>query len=160
MAFKQVGTLSASTTSAVYTPIVTTSAVVAPVGSLSEVKSKILEYAALLPVAKSISYTEAERRAGEFLHIRAKIADWRHVFSEEKIRLLSLQTAVYAEEMSKGTSKTVTENKLVAEASAAYTKAREDLERIENDMAYLKTYDDIFKDSHIFYRQAAKGELA
>lgn len=125
---------------------------------MNDMKEYIERYRLLLPVGTSISYTEAERRAGEFLSAQATITDWRHSFSEDKIRLLSIQTAVYAEQMSKGTAKTVTENKLTAEASLEYTKAREELERVENDISYLKSYFDIFSAAHVFYRQMAKGE--
>ena len=114
-------------------------------------------YAALLPVGTSISYVEAERRAGEFLVIQAKITDWKHLLTSEKIRLLTVQTATFAQEMSKGTAKTVTENKLTAEASAAYSKAREELESIENDISYLKAFYDVFNNGHIFFRTMAKG---
>lgn len=120
-------------------------------------KQFIEKYEALLPVGTSISYTEAERRAGEFLSAMATITNFRHILGEDKIRLLSIQTAVYAQELSKGTAKTVTENKLAAEASAEYTQAREDFERIENDIAYLKAYYEIFNNAHIFYRTMAKG---
>ena len=125
---------------------------------MSDMKAFIQKYTELLPVAKSISFTEAERRAGEFLSALATIADWRHSFSEEKIRLLSLQSAVYAEEMSKGSAKTVTENKMMAEASKAYMEAREELERTENDLNYLRAFQDIFNNAHIFYRTMAKGD--
>lgn len=127
---------------------------------MKDVKEFIAKYSALLPVNKSISFTEAERRAGEFLSAMATITEWRHAFSEDKIKLLTVQTATYAQEMSKGTAKTVTENKLTAEASAEYTKAREDFESIENDISYLKAYYDLFQNGHIFYRTMAKGEHA
>lgn len=120
-------------------------------------KDYIKEYAEKLSFDTSVSYTEAERRAGDFLMVMAKITDIRHLFSQEKIKLLSIQTATYAQQMAKGTSKTVTENKLIAEASEEYTKAREDLEGIENDLSYLKTYYEIFLNGHLFYRQMAKG---
>ena len=123
---------------------------------MSDFKGMIEEYAKLLPVGTSISYVEAERRAGEFLVAMAKVTDLKHIFSKEKIAQLSLQTATYANEMSKGTSKTVTENKLNAEASEAYTLAREALEEIENDIAYLKTYYEIFNNAHIFFRNLSK----
>lgn len=125
---------------------------------MSDFKEYIEKYQALLPVGTSISYTEAEKRAGLFLEAQATITDWRHTLSSEKIRLLSVQTAVYAEKMAAGTAKTVTENKLTAEASAEYTKAREDLEHIENDLSYLKAFYDIFQNAHIFYRTMAKGD--
>lgn len=126
---------------------------------MKEVKDFVDKYSKLLALNKSISTSEAERRAGEFLSAMATLTNWRHTFAEDKIRLISIQTAVYAEQLSKGTAKTMTENKVTAEASGEYLEAREGLERIENDISYLKAYYDIFHDGHIFYRQMAKGEM-
>lgn len=125
---------------------------------MNDIKEFILKYQALLPVGTSISYVEAERRAGEFLAAMAMITDIKHELTTVKIANLSIQASVYASEMAKGKAKTVTENKLVAESSEAYIKAREDLEQIENDISYLKAYYDIFNNGHIFFRTMAKGE--
>lgn len=123
-------------------------------------KEYIERYAKLLPVKNGVSYTEAEKRAGEFLDAQAHITNWRHMLSDEKIRLTSTQTAVFAQELFKGTAKTVTENKLNAEACPEVIRIREELERIDNDLSYLKCYYDIFYNAHIFYRQLSKGEVA
>jgi hypothetical protein len=123
-----------------------------------EIKEFIDKYAALLPVGNSISSTEAERRAGDFLVAQAKVTDVRHLLSQEKIKLLSIQTATFASEVAKCAGKTITENKLLAEASEAYIKARESLDAIESDVSYLRAYYDIFKDAHVYYRQMSRGE--
>ena len=125
---------------------------------MNEFQKIIDSYSSDLSLNKSISSSEAEKRAGRFLEAMAKITDLRHVFSESKIKFTTVQAAVYSEALSKGTAKTMTENKVTAEASAEYSGAREDLERIENDLAYLKAYWDIFMAAHVFYRQIAKGE--
>lgn len=125
---------------------------------MTDFKEFIEKYEHLLPVGTSISYTEAERRAGEFLVALATITNIRHMLGSEKIKLLSIQTATYASEMSKGTAKTVTENKLTAEASVEYTKAREELESIENDLTYLKAYYEVYNNGHLFYRQMCRGD--
>lgn len=125
---------------------------------MNDIKAMISGYEAMLSVGSSISYVEAEQRAGEFLAAMAHITNIKHLLSGEKIKLTSIQTATYATEMLKGTAKTVTENKLTAEASATYTTAREELEGIENDISYLKAYYDIFNNAHIFYRSMAKGD--
>lgn len=127
---------------------------------MSDMREYIEQYAKLLPVGTSISFTEAERRAGEFLAAQATLTDWRHMLSSERIKLTSLQTAIFAQEMAKGVAKTVTENKLNAESSPEYIKAREELEQVENDISFLKAYYDIFQNAHIFYRNMAKGENA
>lgn len=121
-------------------------------------KEFIQKYSDLLPLGNSVSFAEAERRAAEFLRALATVTNLRHMFSGEKIKLLSIQTSTYAVELNKGTAKTVTENKLTAEASKEYIKAREDLEAVENDISYLKAYYEIFTNAHIFYRNMAKGE--
>jgi len=123
----------------------------------NDIKQFIDEYKALLPLNKSISTTEAEKRAAKFLEAMAVISDWKHSFIETKIGQLSTQTAVYAQELAKGTAKTVTENKTTAEASEAYAAAREALEFTENDITYLKAYFDIFTQAHLLYRNLAKG---
>lgn len=120
---------------------------------LSEIVSR---YSKLLPLNQSISTVDAEKKASEFLVALAELADLKHAFMEQKIKLVSLHTSVYAEEMSKGTSKTMTENKLVAEASKAYISARESMENIENDINYIKSYYEIFLNAHLFYRTMAK----
>lgn len=126
---------------------------------MKEVKEYLEKYQKLLPVGQCVSQTESERRAGEFLEAMAFITNWRHDFGKEKIRLLSVQTAVYAEQLSKGTAKTVTENKTTAEASPEYAKAREEYESIENDLTFLKAYFEIFSNAHVFYRKMSAGEV-
>lgn len=123
---------------------------------MSDFKTRIAEYSELLPVGTSVSYTEASRRAGVFLMALAFITDIKHILSEEKIRATTVQTATFAQKMSEGTAKTVTENKLIAEASREYAKSREELETVENDISYLKAYYDIFMAAHVFYRQMSK----
>jgi len=126
---------------------------------MNDFKSIIEQYSALLPVGTSVSYTEATRRAGEFLMVLAKITNIRHILSNEKVKLLTVQTATYAQEMAKGVGKTVTQDKIAAEASEAYVYAREALETLDNDLVYLKAYYDIFTNAAVFYRQMSRGEI-
>jgi len=127
---------------------------------MEKMKQELEKYERLLPVGTSISYTESERRAGEFLVAMAKIATWKHDLSTIQIKYVSVQTAVYASEMSKGQAKTVTENKLNAEASLDYTEVREGLEKVQNDMSYLKAMYEIFQNAHIYYRTMSRGDNA
>lgn len=124
---------------------------------MTEIKNYIEGVARLLPMVKALSITDAEKRAGEFLVAMAKITEFRHLLTSEKIKLLTVQTATYAEQMSMGTASTVTQNKLVAEASVEYTAARENLESIENDLSYLKAYAEIFQNAHIMYRKISQA---
>lgn len=119
---------------------------------ITDIKHKLEQFNKLLASDKNVTSTEAEFRAGQFLVAMALVTDWKHLFTEEKIKFTSVQAVVYAEELFKGVSKTVTENKLSAEASKAYLTAREELEGVENDISYLKTYLELYTNAHIFYR--------
>lgn len=121
-----------------------------------EIKEYLNKQAELLPVNRSISTVEAERRAGVFLEVCAKLIDWRHMLSEGKIEAVTMNAVVYAEQLSLCTGKTVTENKVTVEANPAYTGAREELENCENDIAYLKSMQEVFTNGHIFYRNMSK----
>jgi hypothetical protein len=125
---------------------------------MKEVKEYVTKLSELLPVGSTLSIGEMEKRAGAFLAGMSTLTNIKHEFSKEKIRLLTVQNATYSAQMAKGTAKTVTENKLAAEASKEYTEAREQLETVDNDLAYLKAYYDIFMAAHVFYRNMAKGD--
>lgn len=125
---------------------------------MNEIKEYILKYAAMLSMSASISIPEAERRAGDFLVVQAQIAEYKHLLTQAKIKFTTVQSATYSELLSKCTGKTVTENKLTVEADPGYTKVREDLESLDNDLSYLRAYADIFANGHLFYRNLAKGE--
>lgn len=124
----------------------------------ADIKAYIEKYQKLLPLNNSISFTEAEKRASQFLDVMATITEWRHALSEGKIKYQSILNAVYAEELSKCSGSTITGNKIIVEASEVYTTAREELELTENDINYLKAFYEIFHNSHIFYRTMAKGD--
>lgn len=115
-------------------------------------------YSELLPLGKSISFTDAEKRAATFLEAMANVATWRHELGEEKIRLTSTVSAVFHQMMAVAGGKTMTESKAKVEGSLEHSTVREELERIENDISYLKAYYDIFNNAHIFYRNMAKGD--
>jgi hypothetical protein len=123
-----------------------------------EMKDHVREFEQYLPLAKSISSSDAEKRASKFLEAMAVITEYRHQLSEEKIKALTVQSATYSEQLSQGTASTITANKVTAEASPEYIAAREDLERLENDISYLKAFYEIYNNSHIFYRTMAKSE--
>lgn len=121
-----------------------------------EIKTYLQEQTALLAVNRSISTPEAERRAGLFLEVCAKIIDWRHLLSEGKIECVTMQSVVYAEELSKCEGKTITADKISVEANPRYTGVREELESVENDVTYLKSMYEVFQNGHLFYRNMAK----
>lgn len=121
-----------------------------------EIKAYLAKQQELLPVNRSISAPEADRRAGVFLEVCAKIIDWKHALSEGKIEATTVQSVTYAEELSKCTGKTITENKVTVEASPVYCAARQELESVDNDISYLKAMYEVFMAAHVFYRNQAK----
>lgn len=123
---------------------------------MTEIKEQIKKWNEMLPAARATTQVEAERRAGEFLVANAHIAEWVHLFRDSKIKAESVQVATFSAEMNKSESKLVTEKKAQAEASKEYMTAREDFEYVENDISYLKTYQEIYNNAHIFYRGIAK----
>lgn len=125
-----------------------------------EIKDYLTKHTELLPVNRSISTVEAERRAGLFLEVCARIIDWRHLLSEGKIEAVTMQSVVYSEELSKCEGKTITADKISVEANPRYTGVREELESCENDINYLKAMLDVFMAGHVFYRNMAKEQFS
>lgn len=125
---------------------------------MKELKFRIDSCVGFLATDKAVSEREAERRAGAFLEVQAHIVNGIDTLSDDKIKAVSLQAAIYAQLMARDSTKGVTEKKINVEAAPDYISARENLEHVENDLTYLKTYFKIFENAHIFYRNLAKGE--
>jgi hypothetical protein len=123
-----------------------------------DIQDIIAIYVNKLPMNNKVNVNECEIRAGEFLTALASIADFRHMISEDKIKATSLVSSVYSEKLSKAVGKTVTENKTHVEADEDYIQVREQLETTENNINYLKTYQEIFLNAHLYYRQLSKSE--
>lgn len=125
---------------------------------MKEIKEYIDKFIELLPAEKSITGYEAERRASQFLVACAHIANWRHMYRQEKIKATSMERAIYSNVLSNVASSKITESKIKVEADPSYIAARESLEGWDNDLDYLKTYYDIFLNSHIQLRAMAKEQ--
>lgn len=123
-----------------------------------DIQEIISMYVNKLSMTNKVSVNECEIRAGEFLSALATIADFRHMISEDKIKDTSLVSSIYSEKLSQASGKTVTENKTHVEANKDYIQVREQLETTENNINYLKTYQEIFLNAHLYYRQLSKSE--
>lgn len=123
---------------------------------MNEFKLHLQQFIELLPVNKSISAPEAERRAGLFLQACAELAERRHFLGEDKIKLTTVKAITYREEQSKAEGKTVGERAAEVEASTPYIESREALESADNDINYLKAMHEVFLNAHLFYRSMAK----
>lgn len=126
--------------------------------NVNEMRDVIGRYTKLLSLERSISTQVAEQRASEFLVIMAFIAEWKLEISEDKIEKDSVASAVFADELAKCKGDKITENKKLVEASSAYAEAREASEVNKVQLSYLSTYYEIFQNSHLFYRQMARGD--
>jgi hypothetical protein len=111
-----------------------------------------------MPVSGHVTEKEANYRATEFLVALAQIADFRSIYGEDHIKNTSVLATVYALTMGQQSAKTVTENKMNAEATKEYVDAREASERTELEISQLKLMTEIYSNAHIFYRGKAKGE--
>lgn len=125
---------------------------------MNNLKDFFAKFNALLPMPGHISEKEANHRATEFLVALAQIADFRGIYGEDHIKNISVLATVYALTMGQQSAKTVTENKMNAEATKEYVDAREASERTENEISQLKMMYEIYNNAHIFYRGKAKGE--
>lgn len=125
---------------------------------ITGIRQYIDECVDLLKVDLAVSEREAEMRAGRFLNVLAHITNAIYIVSDSKIKDTSLRDAVYAEKLNQDTAKNVTEKKANAEAHPEYAHAREAFEVSENTLAYLRAYQKIFTDAHVFFRQLAKGD--
>jgi hypothetical protein len=116
------------------------------------------EYNELLPMATTISQVDAEMRATKFLVAVALLTNIKHALGDELIAATSVEKGVYAKIMNRDESKTVGQRDANVKAHPEYIAAREALEKVENDMDFIKTYQKIYDNAHIFYRQLARME--
>lgn len=119
----------------------------------------IQRYLDLVPLDNAISRPEAEKRASHFLVAQAHLTNHLLDYRTLQVGAVTKVNAVYASELNRAGGKTVTENKVTAEASAAYAEAREELETINNNIEYFKGYLKIFSDAHILHRNVGKEPM-
>jgi len=113
----------------------------------------------LLEHKRTTDTFQLETKASSLLQITAELAQVRHGLEQALIKARSVERASAAKSMFGTNEKTVTEKKLRAETDVEYTAAREDLEDIENNITYIKSMMEIFRDGHIFYRRLIKEDF-
>jgi|ERR1035438_1618356 hypothetical protein len=113
---------------------------------------------ALLPAVRSQSSYDLQEKASSLLLIVAKLAQERRVHEGLLLRASSVEKATYAQVFSGSTVKTVSEKQLQTEADEDVLKRHEEAGVIKNDIAYLTTMIDIYKNGHILYRNVMKDE--
>jgi hypothetical protein len=114
-------------------------------------KQKIEECLELIKYS-SKSISEAPDRATKFLIMQAFLVDEKHKTEQDKIKLITLSEACFAQAVSRAQGG-VTEKKVAASVDPDYAASREALERCEAKIAWIKAYIDIMNNAHLTHRQ-------
>jgi hypothetical protein len=125
--------------------------------NFEEVKGLVDENIDLIAYSKQ-AFKEATERTTKFLMVVAVLADYKLELEQKKAKLTTIREAQYHNVISVAEGKTVTEKKVVAEAHPQYAKSREDVELVEAEISWTKTYIEIFNSAHVTFRQMARGE--
>lgn len=99
---------------------------------------------------------QSRERSAKFLVIQALLSSHLKVLQDVKVKASTVEKATYAQAILSAGGKNVTENKIVAEASPAYSKSRETMELIDSEINWTKQHFDIFNNAHIMFRQYSK----
>lgn len=126
---------------------------------MENIKDLIQKYLELIQLDTAINRPEAEKRASQFLIAQAHLNETLMELREKQMKVVSVLNAVYANEVQRAGGKTITESKMIAEASSAYNTAREEVETLTNNIEYFKTYLKIFAEAHILHRNAGKDNV-
>lgn len=124
-----------------------------------DIKELIQKYLELIQLDNAINRPEAEKRASQFLIAQAHLNETLSDLREKQMKAVSVLNAVYANEVQRAGGKTITESKMIAEASHAYNTAREECETLANNIEYFKSYSKIFADAHILHRNVGKDNM-
>ena len=98
---------------------------------------------------------ESRDRAAKFLVVQSHLSNHLKVLDDVKVKASTIEKATYAQALLNGGGKNVTENKINAEADPEYSKARETLELVEDEINWTKRHYEIFGNAHIMFRQIA-----
>ena len=110
-----------------------------------------------IPEANLNQY-EIEKRTGAFLQCKARVVEWKRLFTEQRNHSKSLERTAFKIAIQMQGKGGVTENKLKAEADPEYQKYRELYEHYDSVVSYLRAYRDIFQDAHIMFRQLSRSD--
>ena len=112
----------------------------------------------LPPSSKARNSFEIERKAAKFLVLKAQIADVIWDLERKALEANALEKVDYARAMDEIDVKTIAEKQLRASADPDYLQKKKDVSELKVALDWLSTYDVIFTNAHIFYRQQMKQE--
>ena len=116
------------------------------------------EYLKLLPVEDKNLLVKSEDKASRFLIAIAKLSQVRDQLLNSKVQKDSLLCVAFNDAIKTAEGKDAKARECAAEANPQYMCAREEIEIINNQLLLVKTYIEIFLNSHLLYRSLMKGE--
>ena len=125
----------------------------------ADLKQLIQEGVEMLPPSsKARNSFEIERKAARFLVLKAQIADAVWALERKSLEANAVEKADYARAMDEIDVKTIAEKQLRAAADPDYIQKKKEVAELKVALEWLGTYDVIFTNAHIFYRQQMKQE--
>ena len=121
----------------------------------AELREKIAQHIELIKHSRQ-GMKEAAERCTSFLVMCAIINDEKRECEDERAKLITMETASYAQAVGRSLAKQVTEKKIEAEQDTNYTLIREAKESCDSKVSWLRYYLTIFENAHITYRQLMK----
>ena len=112
----------------------------------------------LPPSSKARNSFEIERKAAKFLVLKAQIADVIWDLERKALEANALEKVDYARAMDEIDVKTIAEKQLRASADPGYLQKKKNVSELKVALDWLNTYDVIFTNAHIFYRQQMKQD--
>jgi hypothetical protein len=92
-------------------------------------------------------------RSARFLVIQAILATYLKSLEEAKAQLTTITEASFAQAIKYASGKNVTENKISASVDPQYSSTRENSEKLDAEINWIKTHMKIFENAHILFRQ-------
>lgn len=125
----------------------------------AELKQLIQEGVEMLPPSsKARNSFEIEKKAARFLVLKAQIADATWALERTSLEANAVEKADLARALDDADVKTIAEKQLRAQADPEYIKRKKEVAECKVALEWLSTYDSIFTNAHIFYRQQMKQE--
>lgn len=98
---------------------------------------------------------ELIKRACKFLEAAAILNGYRTELTDEHIKLKTVKEATFAKVMDRTEGKNAMEREARIDAHPEYVVAREEYESSDNHISSIKTYENIFMQAHVTFRQLA-----
>ena len=124
-----------------------------------QIESIVNQYLELLPVEDKNLLVKSEDKASRFLIAIAKLANLRNGLLNSKVKKESLQAVTFNEAIKTAEGKDAETRKAASRANPDYLSITEEVNIIDNQLLLVKTYIDIFTNSHLLYRALMKDNL-